>query len=101
MADQQSLNTIVNECKTTLASAEKTIRELINQRSDALAAADPAAVYAARQERLAIVQSADLQAGLEQQRLATEAAISDAWNKPAISSTIGIKKPAAPTPVNG
>lgn len=82
MANQQTLNGLANETKGTLASAAKTIRSLIQQRNDALGAADPAVVKQVTAERLVAVESADIQAGLEQTRLDTEAAIAEAGATP-------------------
>jgi hypothetical protein len=96
MANQETLNGLANETKGTLASAAKTIRALIIQRNDALAAAKPEDVAAAKAERLTVVEAADVQAGLEQARLDTEAAIIEA-NAPAVPTPKSA--PPAPNPV--
>ena len=83
-ANYESLKGVVEECKGTLIAASKTIRSLIQQRNDALSAAQPADVVAAREEREAVGKAADIQAGLEQARLDTQAAIGEAEAAPVI-----------------
>ncbi len=91
-ANYESLKSIVEECKGTLIAAAKTIRSLIVQRNDALAAANPTDVVAATEQRVKATEAADLQAALEQARLDTQAAIGEAGATPVI-----VPKPKAPT----
>lgn len=96
MSDFNSLKTTVNESKTTLASAAKTIRNLIQERNDALSAASPADVKAAAEETKAVTTGASLQTELETARLDVEEAIKEANATPVIVSK---PKVAAPGPV--
>jgi hypothetical protein len=77
-ADFESLKILVSESRATLVSAARTIRALIVQRDQALAAANPDDVKAVQETQRVATTAADLQAGLEQDRLDTEAAISEA-----------------------
>ncbi len=85
MADYQSLKGVIADCKSTLTGAAKTIRSLIQQRNEALAAAQPADITAAQEERKVVVEAADLQAGLEQARADAQAAIGEAEATPVIT----------------
>jgi hypothetical protein len=84
MANFDSLKQAVNESKQTHASAAKTIRSLIQQRNDALAAANPEDVKTARAETLVTEQSKTLQGELELARQDTEDAIKEANATPVI-----------------
>jgi hypothetical protein len=82
MADFESLKTTVNESRATHVSATKTIRGLIDQRNTALASTNKQDLEAEQLAQKNVAQAADLQAGLEQARLDTEAAIADAGVMP-------------------
>lgn len=88
MADFESLKSVVADCRQTLVNSAKTIRALIVQRNDALAAADPKALEAARVQRSEMYEAADMQAGLEQARLDTQAAIDEAGAVPTFTPAL-------------
>jgi hypothetical protein len=95
MADFESLKTVIAESKATLASAARTIRSLVQQRNEALAAANPTAVKAAQEETKVETTAKQLQAELELQRQDTEDAIAEAQTEPVLPAKPAAQ-PAAP-----
>jgi hypothetical protein len=95
MANFDSLKSVVNDSKATLASAAKTIRALIQQRNTALAASDPVTVKAMQDETIVESQAKQLQGELELQRQDTEEAITEANAEPVLPPKPAVQPPPA------